>query len=256
MRSYFLAALFLFSGSVFALPTLETLFASTNGHACRLTNFKDRGYTPTSYDKGMVLTFAKSVCQPGRSDLLVATGPLGPSSLDALAHYGIKDTSLASVYGFLFGFAMRESSGLWCMGLDSMSREAKTGTAGPETTEGGLFQTSYNSRNASKELPKLFAKYKGSKAGCFSAEFQKGITCKASDMKNWGTGEGRLFQELSKSCPAFATEYAAVMLRVKKEHYGPLVRREVQYLPACVDMFKGVEAYIKANPSVCNSLRE
>ena len=77
-----------------------------------------------------------------------------------------------------------------------------------ETAEAGLFQTSWNARSASSLLPQLFSDYRANSAG-FLDVFKEGVTAKPQDLQNFGSGDGKEFQRLSKECPAFAAEFAA-----------------------------------------------
>ncbi len=105
-----------------------------------------------------------------------------------------------------------------------------------DTAEAGLFQTSWNSRSASPQLPKIFAAYKASSAKCDLDTFSKGVKCSASNLSNYGSGDGRDFQALSKSCPAFAVEYAAEGIRNIRRHWGPLSRKEAEFNLDCRNM--------------------
>src|SRR5262249_8770525 len=137
---------------------------------------------------------------------------------DALAWYGSQfsqagiDNSkpgadtLRHLFVLLIGLGMRESSGKYYEGRDLSANNTDADTA-----EAGLFQMSWNARGASPELPKLFAAYSARPDG-FLSIFQEGVNPKTTD--NVGSGEGVAFQQLCKSCPAFAVEAAAVGLRV------------------------------------------
>lgn len=242
------------------IGSLEALIDVTAGHACRRYSWKDRGKSPTGYDRGLILTYAKAACEPDRSDVKVMTKGWGSSSADALTYMGIADISLESVFALTWAMGMRESSGRYCCGLDKSSANyivwRDRGSPVPaDGTEAGLYQTSWNSRKSSSELPKLFAKYSASREGCFAAEFQKGIRCSAHDLKNWGAGDGLKFQELAKACPAFAVEFAAVTFRVLRRHYGPINTKKVEYRKDCVEMFGQVRDYIEEHPGVCSLLK-
>jgi hypothetical protein len=76
--------------------------------------------------------------------------------------------------------------------------------------------------------------------------FKEGVECRASDLENFGTGDGREFQRLSKECPAFAAEFAAVGLRHFRKHWGPINRKEAQLVPECDAMFKRVQEMVDA----------
>jgi len=57
-----------------------------------------------------------------------------------------------------------------------------------------------------------------------------------------GDGPGAAFQTLMKSCPALATDYGVIMLRINKDHFGPVKRKEAELLPECEAMLRSVEA--------------
>ncbi len=71
--------------------------------------------------------------------------------------------------------------------------------------------------------------------------------------QNWGTGEGVSFQKVSKDCPSFAAQFAAVTMRSKYQHYGPINRREVEIYAPCSDMLAQIESMI--SPKLCEELK-
>jgi len=124
------------------------------------------------------------------------------------------------------------------------------------TAEAGLFQTSWGASSRSSLMVNLFNQYKASKAGCAIAQYTTGLSCSASNLKNWGnTNElGYQWQALSKQCPAFATEYAAVLLRLNggsKGEWGPLRTKAAEVVPECYSLYGQVQSYVNANPGVC-----
>jgi hypothetical protein len=83
--------------------------------------------------------------------------------------------------------------------------------------------------------------------------FKEGVSCRAQSIL--GSGEGATYQRFSKECPAFAAEYAMVMLRVLRQHYGPINRREAEITTACAGMLDQVESLVLANTSeVCSAI--
>lgn len=133
---------------------------------------------------------------------------------------------------------MRESSGKHCEGRD---RSASNTTA--ETAEAGLFQTSYNARHAHTLLPQLFEQYLANSSG-FIEIFEKGVTCPPQDWENYGEGKGKEFQRLSKTCPAFAAEFAAIGLRNLRKHWGPINRLEAEIRPEADAMLQEVQKIV------------
>jgi hypothetical protein len=212
--------------------------------------WKDRGVAPRGYIKGMAVVYASVYCKLQAGDSIVsemAKAKADDGTKDALTWYSEtfqaagmnNDQAGADVLRHLFvlmiGLGMRESSGRYCEGRD---RAASNFDA--DTAEAGLFQTSYNARNSSPLLPQLFAHYKQNPYG-FLEIFKEGVRCKSTDLENFGSGEGKEFQRLSKGCPAFAAEFAAIGLRNIRTHWGPINRRDVEIRAECDEMLKQVQ---------------
>lgn len=245
------------------LASIETIAVTSS---CYKYQWKDRGQAPKGYVKGVAKVFARAVCNPTRSDVLVVSkANTGDDVKDAISWFNSNfaavnmtnevagvDT-LRHAYTLLLGLGMRESSGEHCCGRDASATNTSS-----ESAEAGAWQTSYDSRGASVELPKLFEKYKADDSGCLLDTFKEGVTCSDANWKNWGTGaDGLLFQKMEKECPAFAAEYAAVMLRVlggSKGHYGPLRTKAAEIRPECDAMFHAVQDEVTAHPAVCDVL--
>jgi hypothetical protein len=103
---------------------------------------------------------------------------------------------------------------------------------------------------------------------CFLQTFRQGVRCSATDARNWGdpASDGYNWQAVTKHCPAFSTEYGAVVLRTHGGlggEFGPIncyVRknprcRKPSLYPACDAMFSKVQAYVKDHPDVCAALK-
>lgn len=213
----------------------------------------DRGVAPKGYIKGMAVVYAKVYCQLKAANPFakeMAKANTGNSDKDALAHYAQKfrdlgmNNSVAGVdtlrhlFVLLIGLGMRESSGKYCEGRD---RSASNTTA--ETAEAGLFQTSYNARSASPLLPQLFEQYLANLSG-FIEIFKEGVTCPPQDWENYGEGKGKEFQRLSKACPAFAAEFAAIGLRNLRKHWGPINRLEAEICPEADALLQEVQKIV------------
>ena len=216
-------------------------------------SWNNRGLAPAGYIKGMAVAYARAYCKLKAGDpvaLELARLP-GQADRDALAWYsqqfvaaGLKEDSsddgrLRRLFVLLTGVGMRESSGRYCEGRDRSASNTGSGTA-----EAGLFQTSYNARLASPLLPELFELYKGRTD--FLEIFREGVHAKDSDLANYGSGDGCEFQRLSKACPAFAVEFAAVGLRNIRKHWGPINRREVEVRRESHDLFVEVQKTVGA----------
>jgi hypothetical protein len=218
-------------------------------------NWLNRGIAPRGYIKGMAVVYARVYCKLKSEDVVareMAKANTGNSDKDALAHYaqqfhdaGMDNGSagvdtLRHLFVLLIGLGMRESSGRYCCGWDT-SGSPQPPTA--DTAEAGLFQTSYNARNASPLLPKLFEQYLANPSG-FVEIFKEGVSCSDADLKNAGEGNGKEFQRLSKACPAFAAEFAAVGLRNTRKHWGPINRLEDEIRPEADVMLLEVQKVI------------
>ncbi len=208
----------------------------------------DRGRAPPGYLNGMSTMYA-------RLHLRLAEGEVTASEIaraarpgdmsDALTWYGpefdalgmdVSDDgpeTLRHALVLLTGLGMRESSGEYCEGRDMAAENVSA-----ETAEAGLFQTSYNSVTASPLLPTMFASFAGSTE--LLSTFSEGVICSEPSLRNWGDGAGHEFQRLSKACPAFTVEYAAVAMRHVRTHWGPLNRKEVELRSECDDLFRSV----------------
>ncbi|WP_203811347.1 M23 family metallopeptidase, partial [Paractinoplanes tereljensis] len=210
----------------------------------------DRGVAPKGYLKGMALTYARVYCKLKAGDAgaaEMAKADTGNGEVDALAHYAAEfravglanDTAGADTLRHLFvlltGLGMRESGGRYCTGRDRSAHNLSADTA-----EAGLFQTSFNARGASRLLPPLFRQYLAHPAG-FLEVFRDGVRCSDADLENFGSGDGREFQRLSKECPAFAAEFAAIALRNRRKHWGPINRKTAEVRPEAEAMLLRIQ---------------
>ncbi len=216
-----------------------------------------RGRIPLAATAGIAVSYARALCEMPPD----VVGPIGSSSSrDQLlfmkpvfdkAGIGLFNDRerLRAVYASMFSFAAMESTGRHCKGRDPGSSNYNH-----DTVEAGMFQTSYNSTyNGVQALKTLYADYKAGKKDCLKTVYTDNVSCSASEWKYWGTGEGVTFQKLSKECPAFATEYAAIMFRTQRSHYYPLNQagKPERYLqkwidphPDCVDLLEEIESKV------------
>lgn len=217
----------------------------------------DRGRAPQGFINGMAVTFARSHARLGSRDQFVVAmaRPLADAGKDALAYYADEFASrglaegdsaadrLRRLFVLMIGLGMRESSGRHCEGRD---RSASNSTA--ETAEAGLFQVSYNARRSDPLLVRLFEAYRQEPRG-FVDIFKIGVTCAPRDWANSGSGAGAEFQNLSKKCPAFAVEFAAIALRSNRRHWGPITRMEAEVHPECDALLRKVQDEVDRDPS-------
>lgn len=247
----------------------DQIAAIAANSSCARVDWQGRGVAPKAYMRGMALVFARAVCQADRADVQVvssARATPGPENnkIDALAWYdaqfgavGMSNATagvdtLRHAYTLLIGLGMRESSGQFCVGRD---RSANFISA--DSAEAGLFQTSFGARTKHATMSALYEKYKADQSACLLDTFKRGVSCPAKDAENFGAGEGNRWQQLTKTCPAFATEYAAVLIRVhggSNGEFGPLRKRAAEVKPVCDAMLKQIQDLVRSNPQMCSAL--
>ncbi|MBI5831464.1 MAG: hypothetical protein HZB16_04030 [Armatimonadetes bacterium] len=231
-------------------PLLGQIVALADRSGVLSHYWDDRGRAPVGLARGMAATYARAYAKLKAKDeaaIAMAAACTDDPSTDALAWYadafaaaGLDNSqsgadTLRHLFVLLTGLAMRESSGRYCEGRD---RSASNND--PDTAEAGLFQTSFNARTAHPLMAGLFDSYSQSSSG-FLPLFAAGVTMTARDMTVCGTGPGARFQTLSKLCPAFAAEFAALGLRHLRQHWGPINRHEAGLLRACDDLLLAVQ---------------
>jgi len=218
--------------------------------------WEDRGLAPIGYTRGMALAFGQTyrkllVEHPAALEMARARTD---SDKDALNIYrtafhalGMSNeddgaNTLRHLYALMIGHGMRESSGKHCEGRDMSADNVQSDTA-----EAGLFQTSYNAHSASSpEFDDLMDEYslEGNAATCYLDVFEDGVSCSDDDWSSYGSGSGHQFQVMCKECPAFACETAALTLRNLANHYGPIIRGEVELRREADVMLREVQAYV------------
>jgi hypothetical protein len=211
-----------------------------------------RGVAPTGYIKGMAVAYARVYCKLQAGDPAareMAKADTSDPDLDGLSWYrqifldaGMDNSvagsnTLRHLFVLLTGLGMRESSGTYCEGRDF---SADNTTA--ETAEAGLFQVSFNACVANPLMQQLFQQYSGSTD--FVDIFKEGVRCSATQLENFGTGDGAEFQRLTKACPAFTVEFAALGLRNLRKHWGPINAKAAEIRPECDDLFLTVQRLV------------
>ncbi len=249
-------------------PYVDQIIALANNSSCAKYSWKNRGTAPKGYIKGMSLSFARGICRVIRSENapsnlvnILSAANTHNATKDALAHYQSTFSSLnisietegvealRALYVLGTGLGMRESSGVYCEGWDKSAGSSRPSSAG----EAGIFQTSYDSMGISPELRNLYNEYLGNKNKCLLNVFKEGASCSSTSVL--GTGAGADYQVFNKACPAFATEYAMIMLRIARSHYGPINRKEAEVNPSCNNLFKSVQDLIERDPqNACDDL--
>ena len=108
---------------------------------------------------------------------------------------------------------------------------------------------------ASPLLAEVFKYYLTRPLG-FEDIFSEGAKCSTLDLQTLGASAAKApsdaerFQQLSKGCPAFAAEYAAIGLRNIRKHWGPINRREVEIVPECDAMLRQVQGFVDSSPNI------
>lgn len=232
---------------------------------CRIANnsriaeysWRDRGHAPKGYTQGMAVAFAQTMKKlDQRHPAAVEMSKARTSSdKDALNVYHSNYSSLGMsneeagldtlrhLYALMLGSGMRESSGRHCEGRDQSATNTTSDTA-----EAGLFQTSYNAHGSSEpQFSELMGEYSAAqnKATCYISQFDDEVTCSSSEWSCYGSGQGYAFQKLCKECPAFAVETHGLTLRNLCNHYGPIIRKEVELRADADQMFRDVQAYME-----------
>jgi hypothetical protein len=205
----------------------------------------NRGIAPVGYIRGMAMTYGKSFCERksgADSAVRVIGSPLGDKSADTLAWYKANgfpmSDPLRDVYTLAIAEGMMESAG-----NPTEGRDTTVTSPTPESAEAGLFQSSFDSFNKDPSLKKLSDAYKAHPEACHLDVFMQRVRDKRSPV--FGTGPAADFQKLTKECPAFATEYALVLLRVLRKHFGPITRLQAEFLPECGEMLAEIEATVR-----------
>jgi hypothetical protein len=245
----------------FTQGEIEAICEVAQASAIASYGWEDRGTAPTGYIQGMAVAYAYAVRKLWAGDpnvIEMAKANSGDEDVDVLEWYGEEfaehgmDTdvdgvdTLRNLFSFMIGLGMRESSGKYCEGRDMSADNVE-----PETAEAGLFQQSWNSSSASDAIFALFDQYEfalaaeGDPPQCARPVFAQDVSCSSDDWSNYGSGQGAQYQELAKSCPQCAVEMAAIGLRVLRQHWGPVNRREVELLPEAEDMLWEIQSMVQ-----------
>lgn len=221
-------------------------------------DWRDRGQAPPGYIMGMALAWAQLVQRFYLRDSAVremAKPDSHDPDLDALSWYADEFSALGMsndeeggidtlrhLMVLMLGLGMRESSGQHCVGRDMSAENVSS-----DTCEAGLFQTSWNISSCSDEIEKLFEMWapsldvKGGYTQCYLSTFSEGVSCDSSDWDSYGSGQGLDYQDLSKQCPPAHIDITAIGLRNRRQHWGPINRKEVELLPSANRMFYAIQ---------------
>jgi hypothetical protein len=178
----------------------------------------------------------------------------GNAEIDALAYYAQKYSALGMkndvdgvdtlrhLFVLLIGIGMAKSSGRYWCGVDINNPRRNE----PQSAKAGLFQTSFDacSNGNSPLLPALFSEFKKKNPSGFLDIFKEGVP--KHPIENIGSGQGAVFQDLTKKCPLFAAEFVAVMFRVRRTHYGTIRDFLGELRPECDKMLHDVQDAVNA----------
>jgi uncharacterized protein (TIGR02594 family) len=237
-----------------SLEDREAIMEIANTSAIASYSWEDRGQAPRGYTQGMALAFAQTYLKlkenhPAALEMAKARTDSDKDALNVYQDdFSELDMSnerdgpdvLRHLYALMLGQGMRESSGQHCCGRDQSASNVQS-----ETCETGLFQTSYNAAGASNpEFDRLMDEYATRKSPGYLPAFAEDVSCSSEDWSVYGSGRGAEFQMLCKVMPAFAVESCALTLRNLCNHYGPVVRHEVELKRAADEMFRAVQEYV------------
>jgi peptidoglycan hydrolase-like protein with peptidoglycan-binding domain len=213
-------------------------------------NWDDRGDSPPGYIPGMALSFARAIqgLNDGVGAALTMASAKTSDQYDVLNYYNQKfkevgmDNSqdgidtLRHLFVLLIGLGMRETSGNhWC------GRDQSATNTSHDTAEAGLMQSSWNLSSTDADIQRLFD-YFWDKPEGFQPVFTEGLNPSSSDLQNYGKGSsGTKYQWLSKFCPAFTVFMCGVGLRSRCNHWGPVIRYEVELRPEADELLKQVQ---------------
>jgi uncharacterized protein (TIGR02594 family) len=233
---------------------IPTIVQVAENSAIARYSWSGRGVAPKGYTAGVALCFALAVTRLGMGGTDAATmaqKDRNNPDKDALSWYRSKfqalgmDNSRDSVdtlrhlFVMMLGLGMRESSGRYCEGRDMSASNVQSDTA-----EAGMFQTSWNIRSCSSEIPPMLPQYWSNPNG-FLKQFQDGVSPDSNDLGNFGTGDGAKYQFLSKFAPAFHAMVTAIGMRYLRQHWGPINRNEVELRKDADTMLREVQTIVE-----------
>jgi len=217
----------------------------------------NRGRAPLAYLRGMALTYARVYCKWKAGDvyaLEMAKRAGTNTRVDALATFSAEfraasmsnasdgvDT-LRHVFVLLIGLGMMESSGRYNVGRDLSASNISSTTA-----EAGLFQISHSVGVGSSTLAGGWLKrhYEVLKLLPYSglrSVFSHGRgTSSRGQTSGFRTDRGGRFRRFLIMEPALGAELAALGIRKRVRHWGPLRRRQVTINADCDRLLQQVQ---------------
>jgi uncharacterized protein (TIGR02594 family) len=217
--------------------------------------WRDRGQAPLGYTAGVALCFALALDRLDAEDdaaYEMAQANTGDDT-DVFEAYAEQFDNegmdngddveaperLRHLFALMLGLGMRESSGRYSEGRDQSASNTSADSA-----EAGCWQTSWDIRSCSGNIPPLLTQYWNNPNG-FRAQFQKGVSLKSSDLGNYGSGPGAQYQFLSKYAPSFHALVTALGLRSRCNHWGPINRGEAELKAEADSMLHAVQMLVE-----------
>lgn len=230
-----------------SLLTMDAVNKAVVGSSCAKYAFGNRGPAPLGYLKGIVVSYARTLCLYNSPNTTYAGSigeALGDDAHDALVHYGIGAASggerIKQTYTLLIGLGLRESSGQYGTGWDtSKLKGAHPIQPTAINSETGAFQVSYDNDRKMPASSALYAEYQAHPDRCSLDIFKEGAKAVVQDFV--GSGPGYDFQHFMRYCPALQVDYAAAGIRVNRGQWGPLNRKEAEYYKPCEQMLSQIE---------------
>lgn len=239
--------------------TIDAIAAAAASSDLARYTWGGRGRAPLGYIQGIAVVYGQVLRRLAAGDSVArAMVRVVNGSGDVFDHYqsilvaagmptlGAPDIDrLRALFVILAGLGIRESSG-----GDDIGRDTSASNTTADTAEAGTWQQSWDSRGASPELPKLFAAYVGSAPDDVDEIFKRGTSPKPSAFQNFGEPEsdGYKFQALVKARPSIAALFAAVGMRTRYTHWGPLIHWAAEVVPAADVLFRQVQTIVGASP--------
>jgi hypothetical protein len=234
--------------------------------ASPLVNFdwNRHGKAPIGYLKGMALTFARVYCKLEASDAsaqVMARADSNKPGIDALSVYkrdfadlnmdnsADGPDTLRHLFVLLTGLGIRESSGKYCEGRDMSAKGAHDTPVDFRTAEAGVFQMSFTLGVGSSDaqfapLRNLYEQLRVIPYSGYRDVFMEGVPCKPELLTDFGPSAAGRFREFCVMQPALSAELAALGLRMRRHHWGPIERHTVTLSADCDALFANVQAVV------------
>jgi N-acetylmuramoyl-L-alanine amidase len=232
--------------------TVAAIIALAENSSLMDYSWKDRGEAPVGYIPGLALCFAVTLTglQNGYAAAVKMAGKLGDEDVDALTWYESefadlnepmqhKEDRLRALFALMIGLGMRESSGNCWEGRDMSASNTSADTA-----EAGMFQTSWNINTCSPPDFAQMSELLWDDPNGFLDIFADDITPTSSNLSCYGTGTGARYQWLARFCPLYACVTTALGLRLRRQHWGPINRKEAEVKQAALDLLYKVQLLI------------